>query len=151
MVGQRPTLRGEIMNHAIFFPALAMVALTFIVLATMFRRRVAQMRRDRVHPQAVATSQQAAVLYADVAPADNFRNLFEMPVLFYLAVVVAAMTAQVTTPVLALAWAFVAARVLHSFIHCTYNKVMHRFRAYALSVFLLLALWCVLGYGLIVG
>lgn len=139
------------MNHAIFLPALAMVALTFIVLGVMFKRRVAQMKRDRIHPQKVATSQQAAALYTDVAPADNLRNLFEMPVLFYLALVVAAMTAQVTTPVLALAWTFVAARALHSFIHCTYNKVMHRFRAYALSVFVLLALWCVLGYGLIAG
>jgi len=53
--------------------------------------------------------------------------------------------------VLGLAWAFVAARVAHSWIHCTYNKVMHRFRAYALSVFALLALWLRLGYGLIAG
>jgi hypothetical protein len=138
-------------QRMIFYPALAMVALTFTVLAVMFRRRVAQMKRDRIHPQKVATSQQAAALYTDVAPADNFRNLFEMPVLFYLALVVAALTAQVTTPVLVLAWVYVAARVLHSAIHCTYNKVMHRFRAYALSVFVLLALWCVLGYGLIAG
>jgi hypothetical protein len=136
-------------NHAIFLPAFAMVALTFIVFAVMLRRRVAQMRRDRVHPQAVATSQQAAVLFTDVAPADNFRNLFEMPVLFYLAVLVAAMTDQVTSSVLVLAWGYVFARVLHSAIHCSYNKVMHRFRAYALSVFVLVALWGVLGYGLI--
>ena len=138
-------------NHAIFLPALAMVALTFIVLAVMFRRRVRQMKRDRVHPQKVATSQQAAALYTDVAPADNFRNLFEMPVLFYLALVVAALTGQVTTAVLVLAWAYVAARTLHSAIHCGYNKVMHRFRAFALSVFFLLTLWAVLGYGLIAG
>ncbi len=137
------------LNHAIFLPTLAMVALTFTVLAVMFRRRVAQMKRDRVHPQAVATSQQTAVLFTDVAPADNFRNLFEMPVLFYLAIVVAAMTDQVTTPVLILAWGYVFARILHSAIHCTYNKVMHRFRAYALSAFVLLALWGVIGYGLI--
>lgn len=138
-------------SHEIFLPVLVMVALNFIVLGVMFRRRVAQMKRDCVHPQAVATSQQTAVLFTDIAPADNFRNLFEMPVLFYLAVMVAAMSGQVTTPVLALAWSYVAARVLHSAIHCTYNKVMHRFRAYALSVFVLLALWCVLGYGLIAG
>ena len=138
-------------NHAIFLPALAMVALTFIVLAVMFRRRVAQMKRDRIHPQKVATSQQAAALYTDVAPADNYRNLFEMPVLFYLALVVAALTGQVTTVVLVLAWSYVAARVLHSAIHCSYNKVMHRFRAFALSVFVLLMLWAVLGYGLIAG
>ncbi len=138
-------------QHMIFLPALAMVALTFIVLGVMFRRRVIQMTRDRIHPQKVATSQQAAALYTDVAPADNFRNLFEMPVLFYLALVVAAQSGQVTTIVLVLAWTYVGARVAHSAIHCTYNKVMHRFRAYALSAFVLLALWCVLGYGLIAG
>ena len=137
------------LNHVIFLPALAMVALTFIVLAVMFRRRVAQMKRDRIHPQAVATSQQAAMMFTDVAPADNFRNLFEMPVLFYFAVLVAAMTDQVTTSVLVLAWGYVFARVLHSAIHCSYNKVIHRFRAYALSAFVLLTLWGVIGYGLI--
>ena len=136
-------------TYAIFLPALAMVALTFVVLGVMFKRRVAQMKRDRVHPQKVATSQQAAALYTDVAPADNFRNLFEMPVLFYFATTVAAITDQTGPLVIGLAWAYVAARVTHSFIHCTYNKVMDRFRAYALSVFVLLALWCAIGYGLV--
>lgn len=138
-------------NHAIFLPALAMVALTFSVLAVMFRRRVAQLKRDRIHPQKVATSTQASLLYTDVAPADNFRNLFEMPVLFYLALGVAAITDQVTMPVLVLAWSYVAARTLHSVIQCSYNKVIHRFRAFALSAFVLVALWAVLGYGLIAG
>ena len=53
--------------------------------------------------------------------------------------------------VLGLAWTYVAARVLHSAIHCTYNTVMHRFRAFALSMLVLLVLWAVLGYGLIAG
>lgn len=136
-------------SNAIFLPGLAMVALTFIVLAVMFRRRVAQMKRDRVHPQQVATSQQAAALYADIAPADNFRNLFEMPVLFYFALATAAISGQTGPLVLGLAWAYVAARIVHSVIHCSYNRVMHRFRAFAASVFALLALWCVLGYGLL--
>jgi hypothetical protein len=139
------------MNYAIFLPGLAMAALTFIVLGVMFKRRVAQMKRDRIHPQKVATSQQAAALYSDVAPADNYRNLFEMPVLFYFALAVAAMSQQTGPLVLGLAWAYVAARALHSFIHCSYNTVMHRFRAFALSVFVLISLWSVLGYGLIAG
>jgi len=140
------------MTHTtIFLPALAMVALTFVVIVVMFRRRVADLKRDRIHPQKVSTSTQASALYTDVAPADNFRNLFETPVLFYLALVVAALTEQVTPLVLGLAWAYVATRVLHSAIHCTYNKVMHRFRAFALSLLVLLVLWAVLGYGLIAG
>jgi hypothetical protein len=135
----------------IFLPALAMVALTFLVLIVMFRRRVAQMKRDRIHPQTVSTSTTAAARYTDIAPADNYRNLFEMPVLFYAAILVAAQTGQTGPLVLGLAWTYVAARVVHSAIHCTYNKVMHRFRAFALSFLALLALWAVLGYGLIAG
>ena len=136
---------------AVLLPGFALVAQTFVVLGVMFRRRVAQMKRDRVRPQQVATSQQAAALYADVAPADNFRNLFEMPVLFYFALAVAAITGQTGIPVLVLAWAYVAARVVHSVIHCTYNRVMHRFRVFVVSAFVLAALWAVLGYGLIAG
>jgi hypothetical protein len=135
-------------STAILLPGLAMVGLTFVVLAVMFRRRIAQMKRDRIRPQQVATSQQAAALYTDIAPADNFRNLFEMPVLFYFALAVAAITGQTGPLVLGLAWAYVAARIVHSAIQCSYNRVMHRFRAFAASVFALLALWCVLGYGL---
>lgn len=136
-------------TYAIYLPALAMVALTFTVLGVMFRRRVAEMKRDRIHPQKVATSQQAAAHYKDVAPADNFRNLFEMPVLFYVAIMVAAGTGQSGPLTIGLAWAYVAARVAHSVIHCTYNKVMDRFRAFLASVIVLLALWCVVGYGLL--
>ena len=139
------------MQQAIFLPGLAMIALTFTVMFVMYGRRVAQMKRERIHPQAVATSAQSAAKLTDSAAADNFRNLFELPVLFYFALVVALLTDQVTPVVVGLSWAFVAARVLHSVIHCTYNKVMHRFRAFLLGAFVLIALWAVLGYGLIVG
>jgi hypothetical protein len=139
------------MSHAIFLPGLAMVALTLIVAIVMFKRRVTEMKRDRIHPQKVATSSQAAAHYKDVAAADNFRNLFEMPVLFYFALVVAAITGQTDPLLLGLAWAYVIARVLHSAIHCSYNKVMHRFQAFVLSYFVLIVLWCVLGYGLMTG
>ena len=139
------------MQQAIFLPGLAMVALTFVVMFAMYGRRVAQMKRERIHPQAVATSAQSAAKLTDSAAADNFSNLFELPVLFYFALAVAALTDQVTPVVVGLSWTFVAARILHSVIHCTYNKVMHRFRAFLLGAFVLIALWAVLGYGLIAG
>ena len=118
------------MNHAIFQPAVALVALTFVVWLRMYFSRIGEMKRERVHPQAVATSAQMAARLHDTRAADNFRNLFELPVLFYLALVVAARTAQTGTAVLVLAWLFVALRIVHSAIHCGYNKVMHRFQAY---------------------
>lgn len=137
--------------QAIFLPALAMVVLTFAVWWRMYFTRLGQMRRDRIHPQSVANSGQAAALLTDSRAADNFRNLFELPVLFYLALVVASLADLVTMAVLVLAWLFVLLRVVHSAIHCTYNKVMHRFLSYAIGGFVLWILWGLLGLGLLKG
>jgi hypothetical protein len=138
-------------STSILLPGLAMVLLTFVVLIAMYRRRVAQMKRERIHPQTVATSAQSAAKLTDSGPADNFRNLFELPVLFYFALVVCAITGLHDTATLALAWAFAAARALHSAIHCGYNKVMHRFRAYLLGAAILLALWLRVAWHLLAG
>ena len=139
------------MQYAIFLPVLAMVALTIAVWLRMYATRIGEMKRERIHPQAVATSAQMAARLSDTRAADNFRNLFELPVLFYLALVVAAMTSQTNVMVLVLAWLFVALRVLHSWIHCTYNKVMHRFQAYLAGGVVLWALWILLAIGLLGG
>lgn len=138
-------------SKAIFLPALAMVVLTCIVWLRMFQVRIGQMRRERIHPQAVATSAQVVGKLTESQAADNFRNLFELPVLFYLGLIVAALTAQADTLTLVLAWLFVAARIAHSAIQCGHNKVMHRFYAYAAGGFALFALWIRLGTGLLIG
>ncbi|MBX9403559.1 MAPEG family protein [Lysobacter sp. BMK333-48F3] len=136
-------------SKAIFLPALAMVALTCAVWIRLYVVRIGQMRRERIHPQAVATSSQAAAKLTDSAAADNFRNLFELPVLFYLALTVAALSGLANAATLALAWAFVALRVLHSLIHCGYNRVMHRFIVYIAGAVALWALWIHLAIGLL--
>lgn len=138
-------------SRQILLPALAMAALTFVVWWRMYFMRIGEMKRGRIHPQSVATSAQMAARVKDTRAADNFRNLFELPVLFYLALVVAALTQQVTAIALSLAWAFVALRIVHSAIHCTYNRVWHRFYAYLAGGLVLWALWAVLAVGLLRG
>jgi hypothetical protein len=135
-------------TRLMYWPAVAMATLTFAVWLRMYFARVAQMKRDRIHPQAVATSAQAAARLTDSAAADNFRNLFELPVLFYVAVLVAVQTQQATALTLGLAWLFVALRVVHSAIHVTYNKVVHRFSVYVAGGSVLWVLWAVLAFGL---
>jgi len=136
-------------DNAIFLPALAMAALTFVVWWRMYFTRIGQMKRERIHPQSVATSAQAAAKLTDSRAADNFRNLFELPVLFYLALVVAAQAGLASAVVLALAWLFVALRIVHSWIQCTYNKVMHRFYVYVSGGMVLWVLWGMLAYGML--
>ena len=140
------------MDHRqIFLPALAMVALTFVVWWRMYFMRIGQMKRERIHPQSVAMSAEMAARVKDTRAADNFRNLFELPVLFYMALVVAALTGQVNIATVGLAWLFVALRILHSAIQCTYNTVMHRFSVYLAGGLALWALWGVLAIGLVHG
>ena len=134
--------------HAILWPAFALVALTFVVWVRMYHVRIREMRRLRIDPQSVATSAQASGRFVDTRAADNLRNLFEMPVLFYAGVLVAHATASTDRTLTALAWLFVALRVLHSAIHCGYNRVMHRFGAYVAGSAVLWAMWVVLAFAL---
>ena len=134
----------------ILYPMLALVLLTAIVAVLVYRRRIAEMRARRIHPQSVATSAQMARSLEDTRASDNFRNLFETPVMFY-AAVLTVYAAQLTgTAHLALAWAYVAMRVLHSSIQCTYNRVVHRLSAFMASVAALGALWAVIAYDVLV-
>ncbi len=122
-------------------PLVAMVLLTMIVSLRMFVVRVREMRAQRVRPQEMATRAGSAPLLKNTAAADNLMNLFEMPVLLYVFVIVAYVTALADVAYLALACLYVLLRVAHSFIHVTYNRVMHRFQAYLASNLLLWVLW----------
>jgi hypothetical protein len=99
------------------------------------------MRAKRLHPQKIATSAQLAGRLDDIQASDNFRNLFEVPVLFYALVAIAIGTDHTPDWLAVGAWLFVALRVIHSLIHCTYNNVMHRLAAFLASFGLLVALW----------
>lgn len=120
---------------------LAMVLLTLVVGARLLFARTQEMKRKRVHPQAAATSIQMAARLENVQAADNFRNLFETPVLFYALGAVAVATHHAPSWLAVGAWVFVVLRVVHSVIHCTYNKVMHRFAAFLAGFVWLVALW----------
>ena len=128
-------------SHAILWPVLAQVLLTAAVWVALYVARLGEMRRRGIDPQRVATSRLAAGVLDDVAAADNFRNLFEVPVLFYALVPLLVLAQAVTAAELWLAWAFVLLRTLHSAIHISYNRVVHRFAAYAASTLCVFAMW----------
>jgi len=114
--------------QAIFAPVQAMMVLTFVVWAYMYIRRIPFIIRSRMSPAQLATpGHLASVSPAQVSnPSDNFRNLFELPVLFY---------------ALSLWLAFanrVDFRVLHSAVHCSVNIVLLRFYLYLISSLALL-------------
>ncbi|HEX2879897.1 MAG TPA: MAPEG family protein, partial [Polyangiaceae bacterium] len=71
----------------------------------------------------------------------HIANLFEVPVLFYVVCLVALSLRVDDRMALVIAWTYVAMRVVHSFIHLTYNRVMHRMLVFMSSNLVLLVLW----------
>lgn len=132
----------------VFAPMLALVAVTLLVWLRMFQIRLGEIRVRRIRPQELASRTQTSALQ-DTRAADNFSNLFELPVLFYVALLAANATGNSSDLVVLLAWLYVLLRGAHSLVHCTYNRVMHRFNIYMLSTLVLWVLWAVLAWGML--
>lgn len=126
----------------LLIPLLAQVILTFAVMLTMYRRRVKEMKTKRIHPQRAKTRSSAhGVLVDSESAANNYSNLLEAPILFYVAILLTLILMVQDYVIIVLSWTYVAARYVHSFIHISYNRVMHRFSVFVFSNFVLLAIW----------
>ena len=71
----------------------------------------------------------------------NFNNLFEVPTLFYAGGAVYLVLDQAGQLPIISAWIFVAARVMHSIIHLSYNNVLHRLVIFAIGNLSVLVIW----------
>ena len=131
------------MNTSIILPVIALVLLTAVVWVRLYVERIRELKQRRIDPQSLATSASAGQTMQRVQASDNFKNLFEVPVLFYALCAVLASAQQVSAFFVIGAWVYVALRCIHSFIHLTYNRVMHRFAVYVLSTVILFVLWAV--------
>ena len=132
----------------IFIPFVGMLSLTFVVWLVLYVRRIGYMRKNRVDPQDFTTPEKGKALLPEYVnyPAYNLANLFELPVMFYAICLYLYTTGSVDQTYVVAAWFFFVLRVLHSIVHCTINRVMLRFKLYALAA---LALWFMLGRVLI--
>ncbi len=121
-----------------------MVALFFLtscVWVLMYARRLAEITRRKIDYQTLGTSESGAGKLENVSAADNFRNLTEAPLFFYVVCISLFVTAEVSILQLVLAWVYVFLRLIHSVIHVSYNKVLHRWFVYVLSCGCLFLMW----------
>ena len=80
-----------------------------------------------------------------------FSNQFEVPVLFYVLVAFLMIMRHADVIFVALAWLFVAARIVHAAIHVTSNVVTRRGQAYAVSVLILFVMWVIFAVEILTG
>jgi len=128
-------------QELIFFPLGAMALLTFLVLGFIPARRFRAVFAGRATADDFKYGESPAVPGDVSIPNRNYMNLLELPILFYVGGLMYFVAGRLDEAALIVAWAYVAIRAVHSAIHLTYNNVMHRLTAFALSNFVLMAFW----------
>jgi hypothetical protein len=132
---------------SLIYPMFAMVLLSATTLILLFRGRLRAVRDGQVSATYFRIYQGEAEPEATAQRARHFVNLFEAPTLFYAACLAAMVTGQTGTTTVVLAWLYVAARLVHSYIHLGGNVLQARIGAYFTSWAVLIALWAWLVVG----
>jgi len=134
---------------AILLPVFVQVGLTFVLLFWMARTRIGCLQRREVTMADIALGQDAWPKRATQI-GNAFHNQLELPLLFYIAVILAMLTRKADLLFVVLAWLFVATRLAHAYIHVTTNHVRHRFYVFAVGAAVLLVMWIALAVSILI-
>ena len=140
-------------QNIIILPVAAQVVLTLAVLLVMVVRRQQSLKSDGKTPEDMALANDSDWQRPAEFASRNFKNQFELPVLFYVACAFLLITRLVDTTQIALATLFVLSRIVHAAFHLTGGRVIHRGLAYivgfaAVALMWLWLVWQILSIGL---
>lgn len=122
---------------SLYWPMLIQIAMTTAILFWLAYSRV-----SRVAKQGIKEIRKTGFPAHVKNASDNFKNQFEMPVLFYALCFFFIVSGTVTQCVLIAAWVFTITRIIHAFIQLTKNIIFpYRFTVFfinALSIVFLI-------------
>lgn len=123
-------------------PVIALVIWSAVIWAWMYATRIPAITQAKMVMDARAPSgEQMALLPAEVRwKADNYNHLMEQPTLFYAVALSLAVLGDASTLSQALAWSYVALRVVHSLVQVLFNHIITRFAVFFVSSLVLFAL-----------
>ncbi len=138
-------------SASILFPVIAMAALTFFVTARLYFVQYRATKRREINYGYFSIYRGDPPEFIKAAR-DHYKNMFELPVLFYVWVVILYASGEVDRVDIILSWLFVASRYVHSFIRATdHSKILIRLSVFAVGFFLIMFCWAKLLIQLIVG
>lgn len=118
----------------------AQVLLTLAILVLLGFERVPGVMSGEIALRDIAVDANAYPLRARLL-SNSFDNQFQLPVLFYVAALLALSATVPGWIEVTLAWLFVALRYAHAFIHITTNRVDRRFAVYTAGLAVLAIFW----------
>lgn len=130
--------------HLILYPAVAMFALTAGCIFTLGIARYRAIHQRQVRISFYQTYDKGSQPERLHLLQRHVQNHFEVPPLFYAGVISLYATGAVGPVSLGLAWMYVAARCVHSYIHLGSNDVSQRFFTFGFSLLCLCGIWLAL-------
>jgi len=125
----------------LLLPLLGMVFITFGIMIWMLKLRYQAVRKDGLNPRYFKLYRGGKIPDYLAKVTQHFENLLELPILFYLAIILVLTLNLVDIVYIILAWCFFLSRCVHTAIHTSYNKLMHRKNTFILSTVVLILLW----------
>ena len=142
-------------NDPLLGPVVTLVAWSLVMLVWLVIARIPAMKKAGIDLSTRVGSTPGALdgVVADKAQwkAHNYIHLMEQPTLFYAIVFALILMGQSLPLNVALAWAYVGLRIVHSFVQATWNRILVRFILFALSTLCLVALTLHAALGLLRG
>lgn len=128
--------------NTVFLPLLVQLGMTFVILLSLPSRRISDLKANPALYKRAGTDNS---VYSEKSQqiANAFANQLQLPILFYIACIFAIMFGATGFWAGLFAWAFVATRIVHAFIHVTFNNVRMRFLAFVSGVVMLICFWVV--------
>jgi len=133
-------------QNIIFYPLLGMVLLTFIVGIKMLLSRIKAVKEDGMNPAFFLLNRGAKQPEYLTKVSHHYENLFELPLLFYVSIILIYATNNVDYLYLILTVSFAVTRYIHAYIHITYNNLLHRRNAFFVGSIILFIIWLRIAY-----
>ncbi|QTD56302.1 MAPEG family protein [Parasphingorhabdus cellanae] len=131
-------------NNLILQPVVALILWTMIMWLWMYVTRIPAMNKADIDVDnligGVGSDLDAVIPEKIQWKAHNYNHLLDEPTLFYAVCLVLALVSQGDGVSLAIAWAYVGLRVIHSLIQVISNRIKYRFLVFALSSLCIIAL-----------
>ena len=121
----------------IFLPAATQVILTLLLFIRLGQVKSRASRLGEVDERRRALHKDAWPAYV-LKVTNNIENQFQTPVLFYVLSLMAWALDRVDWLVVVVAWAYIATRLVHAYIHLGDNVVIWRRKVFSIGVLLLM-------------
>jgi hypothetical protein len=128
--------------QAILLPVFALVALTLVLLFLTGYSRVRSVRRGETKVRDIALGQPNWPERITKI-GNSYNSQFQLPILFYVLVILAYVLRKADLLFVILSWVFVLTRFGHAYIHVTSNHVGWRFNAFAAGFAVLAVMWII--------